>query len=232
MALPKISHTTYKHYLVGLGKEITFRPFTNQEQKTLLLAKQDGKKQATIDAVKQIVQQCTMGAVSASRLSTFDIEDLFLRIRAKSVSEVAEIRYRHDYDDEEGRPKSDFIDVSVKLDDVKVQTTEGHSKIIQLSDDLSIVMSYPTFDMINLDEADIPLYCIESVLDKDGNVFLMTDYSDKERREFFDQIDMKGLMGIKRFFETAPKLRHTIQVPLKDGTTQEVVLEGLESFFS
>lgn len=232
MALPKITHTIYKHFLVGLGKEISYRPFTNQEQKTLLLAKQEGNKQATINAVKQIVQQCTMGALDASKLSVFDMEDLFLRIRSKSVSEIAEVRYRHDFDDEEGRPTSKFIDVVVKLDDVKVTVDPEHKKIITLSDDISIVMTYPTFDMVNLEEEDIPMYCIESVVDSSGNVFLMSDYTEAERRDFFDQIDMKGLLEIKRFFDTSPKLKHTIQVPLSDGTKQEVVLEGLESFFS
>ena len=132
MALPKLKHTLYTHYLVGLGKEIKFRAFTNQEQKSLLPAKQEKEnKQAMTDAVKQIVEACTLGKLNIDNLATFDLEDLFIRIRSKSVSEISNVRYRFDYE-EDGKPVSKFIDVAINLDEIKVRTNPEHTNKILL----------------------------------------------------------------------------------------------------
>jgi len=229
--LPKLNHALHTHYLVGLGKEIKFRAFTNHEQKALLLAKQEkDNKTAVIDAVKQIVEACTLGKLKADLLSSFDLEDLFLRIRSKSVSEVSNIRYRFDYE-EEGKPLSKFIDISINLDDVKVKVDQNHSKKIMLSDDIGITMKYPTFTMANIDEEELPMRCIESVFTADGEVTYISDVSDSDLWAFYDDIDMKGLLKIKNFFDTMPKLSHTVVIDLPTGEKREVLIEGLQSFF-
>lgn len=230
--LPKLKYTLYPHYLVGLGKEIKFRAFTNQEQKTLLLAKQEkDNERAVIDAIASIVEACTLGKVKAENLSSFDLEDLFLRIRSKSVSEVSNIRYRFDYRDDEDKPVSKFIDVSINLDEVKVQVNPEHSKKIMLTDDVGITMKYPTFAMASLDELELPMRCIESVFTTSGDVTYTTDVSDSDLKSFYDDIDMKGLLKIKHFFDTMPKLSHTVNIDLPTGEKREVVIEGLQSFF-
>lgn len=231
MSLPKLTHTLHTHFLVGLGKEIKFRAFTNQEQKTLLLAKQDKEnKQATIDAVKQIVSACTLGKLDVDHLATFDLEDLFLRIRSKSVSEISNVRYRFDYE-EEGKPVSKFIDVSINLDEVKVQTNPEHTKKIMLDASTGIVMKYPTFSMLDFPEEDLPMHCIESVFTASGDVFYINDVTLSDLQAFYNDIDMKGLLEIKKFFDTSPRLKHEIELDLPTGEKRKVFFEGLESFF-
>jgi hypothetical protein len=229
--LPKLTHTLHTHRLVGLGKEIKFRAFTNNEQKTLLLAKQEKENnRVVIDAVKQIVSACTLGKLNVDLLSTFDLEDLFLRIRSKSVSEVSNIRYRFDHE-EDGKPVSKFIDISINLDEVKVKTDPNHTNKFMLTDDIGIQMKYPSFEASEYPDDELPMRCIESVFTKDGDVTYIKDVSEADLLEFYGDIDMKGLLKIKDFFDTMPKLSHVIKVPLPTGETREVVLEGLQSFF-
>jgi hypothetical protein len=237
MALPKIQHTLYSHKLVGLGKEIKFRPFTNQEQKTLLLAKelkgQEGEKDAIIQAIEQIITNCTLGKVDASSLSTFDIEDLFLRIRAKSVGEVINVQYRYDYKDEEGRPKSDFIKTSINTDDIKVKVNPEHNRIIQVTDDIGITMRYPTFKILkqlNNDE-DLPLLCIDTIFTKD-EVHDRNSVTQEEIQAFYDDIETPGLLAIKLFLDTMPTLEHSVELDIGNGKKETVTFKGLNDFFT
>lgn len=236
MALPKIQHTLYSHTLVGLGKEIKFRPFTNQEQKTLLLAKDakgtPGEKALVVNAIEQIISNCTLGKVDGSSLSTFDIEDLFLRIRAKSVGEVINVQYRYDFRDAEDRPQSRFIKTAINVDDIKVKVNPDHKKTIMITDKVGITMRYPTFKMmetINSDD-DLPMACIDTIFDQD-EVHDRNSVSAEELEAFFDDIDTKGLLKIKDFFDTMPSLQHTIELDMGDGTKQEVTFKGLNDFF-
>lgn len=233
MKLPKINHTSFKHFLVGLNKEVRFRAFTNAEQKTLLLAKdQKDDKRSVIDAVAQIVGACTFGTVDVEKLSTFDLEDLFLRIRSKSVSEVSDLRYRYDYTDENDKPVSEFIDFKLNLDEVKVQTNPDHCNKFMLDDTLGIKMQYPTFALASVtDESEIIKHCIECIFDTEGNVYYLSDYSNEEVESFMSDIDMQGMLKIKAFFDTMPKLEHTITIKTKTGKTITETLSGIQSFF-
>lgn len=237
MALPKIQHTLYTHKLVGLGKEVKFRPFTNQEQKTLLLAKNakgsDGEKDAIVNAVEQIISNCTLGKVDAASLSTFDIEDLFLRIRAKSVGEVITVKYRYDYKDEEDRPKSRFIEAVINVDDIKVQVNPEHTKVIQITDDVGMTMRYPTFKMLKdiATEDDLPVLCIDTIFDKE-EIHDRNSVTHQELEAFYDDIDTVGLLKIKKFFDTMPSLQHTVELDMGDGKKEEVTFKGLNDFFT
>lgn len=237
MALPKIQHTLYTHKLVGLGQEIKFRPFTNQEQKTLLLAKnqkgEKGEKEAITQAVEQIITNCTLGKVDASKLSTFDIEDLFLRIRAKSVGEVITVKYRFDYKDEEGRPKSRFIETAINVDDIKVKVDPAHNKVIKINDDIGVTMRYPTFRMLKdvVSEEDLPVLCIDTIFDQ-NEVYDSNSVTHAELVEFYDDIDTPGLLKIKQFFDTMPSLQHTVELDLGDGKKESVTFKGLNDFFT
>lgn len=236
MALPKISHTLYTHKLVGLGKEIKFRPFTNQEQKTLLLAK-DAKgtadeKEAVVNAIEQIVSNCTLGKVDGSSLSTFDIEDLFMRIRAKSVGEVINVQYRYDYRDAEDRPHSRFIKASINVDDIKVEVNPEHNKVIMVSDKIGITMRYPTFKMLKdiKTEDDLPLECIDTIFDE-NEIHDRNSVSREELEAFYADIDTAGSLKIKKFFDTMPSLQHTIELDVGDGKMETVTFKGLNDFF-
>lgn len=234
--LPKIKHTLYSHKLTGLGKEVKFRPFTNQEQKTLLLAKDakgtDAEKTVVMDAVQQIINNCTLGKVDGSTLSTFDIEDLFLRIRAKSVGEVIPVKYRYDYKDEEGRPKSRFIEASVNIDDIKVKVHPEHEKTIMVTDTVGVVMRYPTFSMIDgiTEDSQLALACIDTIFD-DKEVHDRNSVSKEELEEFYGDIDTAGMLKIKKFFDTMPSLQHTVTLDMGDGKKEDVTFKGLHDFF-
>lgn len=236
MALPKLKHTLYSHTLVGLGKEIKFRPFTNQEQKTLLLAK-DSKDspdadKAMLEAVQQIIHNCTLGKVDGAKLSTFDLEDLFMRIRAKSVGEIITVKYRYDYKDADDRPVSKFIHANINIDDIKVKVNPAHEKQFMLTDEVGVVMRYPTFEIIGKmnHQSELPMACIESVYDAD-EVHSTASITREELVEFYDSIDTPGMLKIKNFFDTMPTLEHTITLDLGDGKTEEVTFKGLQDFF-
>lgn len=229
MSLPKINHISYKHKLVGLGKEVEYRAFTNREQKALLLAKQSGKEEEMLEAVIQVVQICTFNKVNVKALATFDIEDLFLHIRAKSVSEISNLRYEHRFD-EDGKELSKFIDFQVNLEDVKINTNPKHNKKIMLDDNLGIIMKYPTYEMANISDDDLPMYCIDTIFTKD-ETYNPAEYSKEDLQSFFDDIGLKGMLKIKEFFDTMPVLEHTVKIKLPDNTEKEIVLKGLQSFF-
>lgn len=236
MALPKIKHTLYSHKLTGLGKEIKFRPFTNQEQKSLLLAK-DAKgtaeeKSMIISAIQQIISNCTLGKVDGSKLSTFDIEDLFLRIRAKSVGENITVKYRYDYKDEEDRPKSRFIETTINVDDIKVKVDPEHNKQIMVTDTIGIEMRYPTFEMLDslVSDAELPIACIESIFDE-NEVYSASSVTREDLEEFYNDIDTHGLVKIQKFFATMPSLEHSVELDLGDGTKEKVTFKGLHDFF-
>lgn len=237
MALPKLEHTLYEHFLVGMNRTIKFRPFTNREQKTLLLAKEESsngdKQDIVINAVNEIIHGCTNGKVDCSSLPTFDVEDLFMRIRAKSVSEEIKLKYRYDYRDEEDKPKSRFIDVFLNIDDIKVQVNPEHTNKIMLSPTTGIVMKYPTFGILKSckSDEDIAIACIDHIFDE-NEIYDANSATKEELREFYDDIETKGLLAIKHFFDTMPKLSHTTTVDLGDGKTETVKYEGLEDFFS
>lgn len=239
MALPKLEHTLYEHFLVGMNKTIKFRPFTNHEQKTLLLAKEEttnGKGANTdivVNAINEIIKGCTNGKVDCSQLATFDVEDLFMRIRAKSVGEEIKLKYRYDFNDEEGKPKSKFIDVFLNIDDIKMQVNPAHSNKIMLSNTVGIAMKYPTFNILKSlkTDEDIAIACIDYIFDE-NETYSAAETSDAELRSFYDDIDTKGLLAIKNFFDTMPKLSHTTTIDLGNGKTETVTYEGLEDFFS
>lgn len=234
MALPKLQHTLYEHHLVGLNQTIKFRPFTNHEQKTLLLAKESASedKNVVINAINEIIKGCTNGKIDGNTLPTFDVEDLFVRIRSKSVGEAIKLKYRYDYNDDEGKPVSKFIDVNLDIDDIKVQVDPEHNNKIMLSDTIGIVMKYPTFGMLRTikGDEDLAIACIDYIFDA-NETYSSADSSQAEMQEFYDDIDTQGLLKIKKFFDTLPKLRHEVVVDLGDGTTENVVYEGLEDFF-
>jgi hypothetical protein len=234
MALPKIKHTLFEHYLTGLKKKVQFRAFTNQEQKALLIAKENKGKDEEFDsvllAIKQIITNCTLGKVDVDNLSIFDLEDLFLRIRSKSVSDVSTIKYRYDYT-EDGKKLSKFIEVTVNLDDVKVQTNEKHTNKIQLTDEVGIVMKYPTFSMMNIPEEELPIHCIDYIYDRES-IYSSVDSTIEELTQFYNDIDIRGMLKIKEFFDTMPKIRYSTEVDLGNGEKETIVLERLEDFFS
>ncbi len=230
--LPKLDIPHYKHHLVGLNKTVQYRPFTVKEQKILLLAKESGSRSEEIQAIKQIIGLCVKDNIKVDNLAVFDVEDLFLRIRARSVSNVCEIRYK--VKDDGGNDTKKRVDVEINLDDVNVVTSEDHTQKIMLTPTVGLMMKYPTIDMIedeDLSEEKVLIKCIDYVFDAE-EVYHFNEFSDDEVADWIDSFDMEAMKKIKGFFDTLPKLRHEVEVDLPDGGTERIVLEGIADFFT
>ena len=231
MALPKLNTPTHKLVLPSTGDEITFRPFLVKEQKLLLMAQQNDNENEIVDNVVQIINNCT--GLDTSNLPVFDVEYLFLKIRAKSVGDIVQLSVKCP-DDEET-----FADVTVDLDEVGVQIDESHSNIINITDDIKMIMKYPQMTDIKLNNVnttetesvfEILKKCILEVHNGD-EIINSVDMKPEEISEFIDSLNTQQFESIMQFFNTMPKVRHIIEVTNpKTKVTGEVLLEGLQSF--
>jgi hypothetical protein len=235
MALPKLNVPEYNLKLPSSGKNVKYRPFLVKEEKLLYLAMESGEQKDMIDAVKNILTSCT-SLRSLKDLATFDIEYLFLKIRTRSVGENVDVNITCPDDNETQVP------VSIPLDDIEIKTSPEHKREIKLSDDIIITMGYPSFDMfvkLNLVGDDpgvdqvfeMAAACVETIADSE-QVYDCKDSSKKELLAFFDDMNSGQFKKIQTFFETMPKLSHTIKVMNPNTNVEnEVTLEGLSSFF-
>lgn len=228
--LPKIDLPKSKVKLQSLGKEIEYRPFTNKEQKILLLAKQSDDISKITQAIGQIVENCTNGTCSLDNLAYFDLEYLFLKIRIASVSDHSEIKYS--YKDKSGEKQS--VVVNVDLNTVDLVQGENHSTKVMINDEYGIKFRYPTVsDLEKSTGDDFKLFntCCESVFSA-NEVFSFSDYSEEEKEEFFDSLDASTMVKIKEtFFDSMPQLKKEIVTQLKDYGEKKIVLSGLKDFF-
>jgi hypothetical protein len=237
MALPKINTPTYELVIPSTDEKIEYRPFLVKEEKILLIAMESGKQKDIISAIKQIVTACTFGKLKIGRMPMFDVEYLFLNIRAKSVGEVSELKLIAPDD------KKTKVDVSVDLSTIQVQEEEGHTNKIELTDEMGIYMQYPTVDTFGdsgitditaSNMLDVITACIAQIYDKKGEeVFEAKDQTKKEMLDFVEQLNSKQFQDVQSFFDTAPKLKHeiTIKNP-KTKVESKVVLSGLSDFFA
>lgn len=235
MALPKISVPKYKLKLPSDGRTVNFRPFLVKEEKILLLATESGDQTTIVDAIKNIIRDCT-DITDVEKLATFDIEFVFLQIRTKSVGESVDVNITCPDDNETN------VTVSIPLDEIKVKKTRGHKKDLKISDEVAITMGYPTIETFvamnfsdegaQVDQVfDMAASCVESISDV-NQVYDCSSVPKKELIEFFDQMNSKQFMMIQDFFEKMPKLTHTVKVTNPNtGVESDVVLEGLASFF-
>lgn len=231
MALPKIKHPTYAVTIPSTKQEVNIRPFTVQEEKLLMMAKSSENSEDIINAVKQIIRNSVIENIDVDKLATFDIEYLFLKLRAKSVGEVVELEYKVPETEE-------IIKFKVNLDDIKVKINEKHQNKFNINGDIGIMMRYPTLNEIktieqsdNQEEAvlNVLFTCIDKIYDKE-NVY--NDFTDEELQDFVNSLPLDSMQKIRDFFETMPAVEHEVKLKNKDGKTIDVVLKGLNNFFS
>jgi len=233
MPLPKLAIPEYEMTLPVTGTEVTYRPFLVKEEKLLYLAMESKDNKQMIKAVKTIIKNCTNLKSKVEDLATFEIEFIFLRIRAKAVGEVSEFKITAPDDDKT------TISVEVPLQEVDVLIPEGHERKIQLDKEVGVVMKYPSLDaFIQQNMSDNPTVddifemaaaCIEQVYDTDE---VYDNFSHKEALEFLENLNSDQFAKVQAFFETMPKLSYTLEVyNPKTKVKSEVVLEGLASFF-
>ena len=240
MPLPKISTPTYELDLPSTGKKVRYRPFLVREEKILIMALESEDMKQISGAIVQILSDCLLTKnVKISELSTFDIEYLFLNVRAKSVGETVEVNVTCPDDGETQ------VQMEINIDDIKVQKDSNHSNIIKLDDSLSMKLKYPSLEQfvdnnfeINEVGGDVDkslamiTSCIDAVYDQEES-WSASDCTKKELQEFIEQMNTKQFKEIETFFTTMPKLSHTIKVKNpKTKVESDVVLEGLASFFT
>ena len=239
MPLPKIATPPYELVLPSTEQPIQFRPFLVKEEKLLVLALESEDTKQITTAIKAVLKSCVLTkGVKVENLPTFDIEFLFLNIRGKSVGEELQVNIICP-DDEETQ-----VTVDVFLDDIQVQKNEEHTNKIQLDENLMMEMKYPSldqfiknnFDFNETNQMDQSFQLIATCIDKiytEDEVWATADCTKKEVNDFLEQMNSGQFKEIEKFFETMPKLSHTIKVTNpKTKVESDVVLEGLASFFA
>jgi hypothetical protein len=238
MPLPKISVPTYELELPSTGQTIKFRPFLVKEEKLLVLALESEDTKQITNSIKNVIKNCieTKG-IKVEELPTFDIEYLFLNIRGKSVGEDIEVKIICPDDDETTVP------IKINIDEIKVQKNDNHSTKVKIDDEIMMEMKYPSleqfiknnFDYNNSSAMEQSFDLISSCIDKiytEEEVWTSSDVSKKEINDFLEQMNSSQFKEIEKFFETMPKLSHTVKVKNPNTKVEsEVVLEGLSSFF-
>ena len=237
MALPKLNTPTYELEVPSTDDKIKYRPFLVKEEKILLMAMESGKSEDIIQAVKDIVNECTFNKLDLGSMPMFDVEFIFLNIRAKSVGEISKLKLLC-LDDNET-----YAETEVNLTEVQVQVDEGHTNKIELTDDMGMIMTYPTIDSfkdsgiqkVNASNMlDVISSCILQIYENKGEkVYQAKDQTKKELTEFVESMNTGQFKKMQLFFDTMPKLKHTVKVKNpKTKKMNEVTLTGLNDFFA
>ena len=236
MALPKLNTPTYELEIPSTDEKIQYRPFLVKEEKILMMALETKDNAQIVNAVKDIVNECTFNKINISTMPMFDTEYIFLQIRSKSVGEVSKLKLLCPDD------KKTYADVELDLNEVKVQVGDDHTNKIELTDDMGIIMTYPSIDSFSAsgiqdindtNMIDVIGSCILKKKKKKGEkVYEAKDQTKKELTEFIEQLNTKQFQDVQKFFDTMPRLKHTIKLKNpKTKKTSEVTLSGLNDFF-
>ena len=239
MTLPKLNVPVYEAILPSTEKVIKYRPFLVKEEKILLTALEADDTKVLSSAVRQIVNNCVQGELDVDKLPTFDIEYLFLRLRAKSVGEKVTIGLKP-----YGCPKNESglcentTEVEINLEEVKVTKNKASSSKIMIDDKIGIKMKYPYINTINLSgttsEAagmDVIRGCIDMIFTEE-ETHERDSFTDEELDEFIDSLNSQQFKLIKDFFDNMPVLKHIVKYKCNTcGEKKETTLQGLNSFF-
>ena len=236
MALPKLTTPTYELEIPSTDEKIKYRPFLVKEEKILMMAMESKSTADITQAVKDIVKECTFDKVNIDNMPMFDVEYIFLQIRAKSVGEVSKLKLLCP-DDEKT-----YAEVELDLNEVKVQVGDEHTNKIELNDGMGVIMKYPTLESfkdngikdINASNMlEVIGSCILQIYEKKGEkTYDPKDQTKKELTDFIEQLTTKQFKEVQDFFDTMPKLKHTIKIKNpKTKKESEIVLSGLNDFF-
>ena len=237
MPLPKISTPTYELVLPSSGRKIKYRPFLVKEEKILIIALESQDQKQIANSIKSILSNCILTrGTKVDKLSTFDIEYLFLNVRGKSVGEQIEVMVTCP-DDEKTQ-----VPMSINIDSIKVEKSKDHKTDIKLDDQYTLKMRYPSLnefiktnfsvDEMKVDDTfDLIASCIDQIYSEEES-WTQEDCTKKEMVEFLEQLNSSQFKEIETFFDTMPKLSHKVKVKNPNtGVESEIVLEGLQNFF-
>ena len=238
MALPKLNTPTYELEIPSTDEKIKYRPFLVKEEKILMMALETKDNTQIVNAVKDIVSECTFNKIKISTMPMFDTEYIFLQIRSKSVGEVSKIKIL--CPDGDGKT---YADVEINLDEVKVQVGDDHTNKIELTDDMGVIMTYPNIDsfadsgiqdITASNMLEVIGTCILQIYEEKGEkVYESKDQTKKELNDFIESMNTKQFQDIQKFFDTMPKLKHEIKIKNpKTKKESKVTLTGLNDFFA
>lgn len=231
MSLPKIQTPIFNINIPSTNESKKFRPFLVKEEKLFLMAQQ-GSHEDILETIIQIINNCCLEDLDIMSLASYDLEYIFLKLRARSVNNIVELKYR-DKEDEK------IYTFEVNLDEIEVKFNENHTNTIKVGDELTIVLKSPGLDLpLSMQKAkteeDIFYIAIMNCLDKvytENDVFSFKEYSFDECKEFLDSLDVKTFENIQKFLKTMPKLQHTLSYTNSKGSDRKIELEGIMDFF-
>ena len=237
MALPKLGYPTYELELPSTGKTIKYRPFLVKEEKVLLLALESQDEKQVINAVKDLIKNCVISRIKVEELPSFDLEYLFLKIRAASIGETIVMNITC-LDDNETE-----VEAVININDVEVFKPEGHDPKIMFDEESGIVMRYPSMKQFvereflqkEMKTEEVYGFIADSIdqIFQGEEVYDSGTTTKKEFREFVDSLTTKQFEKIQQFYTTSPKLRHTFTVVNPNtGKDSEYTIEGLQNFFA
>jgi hypothetical protein len=234
MSLPKIDYPVFKINIPSLKKDTQFRPFLVKEEKLLLMAKESENASDVLSAIKQIINNCCLDPkMDINKLALFDLEFIFLKLRAISVDNVIKVSYK---DNEDGK----VYDFEINLDEVKIKYPEKIDNNIKITGKSGIIMKYPSAalyddaEFLNLEKDymfELIIRCIESIY-YDDQVYQAKDYKKSELVEFLDNLNIKVFEQIQNFLINVPKMEHKIEYKNEKGNTREIMLSSLNDFFT
>ena len=237
MPLPKIATPTYELVLPSSGRKIKFRPFLVKEEKILIIALESEDQKQITNAVKSILSSCILTkGTKVDKLATFDIEYLFLNIRGKSVGENIEVMVTCPDD---GKTQ---VPASINIDSIKIKTSDDHQRDIKLDDTYTLRMRYPSLnefvntnfnaESVKVDDTfQLVASCIDQVY-SDEESWTQEECTKKELNDFVESLNTNQFQEIEKFFETMPKLSHTVKIVNPNTKVEnEIKLEGLQNFF-
>ena len=234
MPLPVINAPIYELTIPSTGQTVQYRPFLVKEEKILLMANEGGEASEIVRAMKQIIGNCIQNGYNTDNMPLFDVEYIFLKLRSKSVNEFSEVGFRCPECDEVNRVQIDLSGVEISVDDT-------HSNKVELTNDIGLIMKYPQLDSVNINDLEsndvnavfeVISSCIDSIYQGE-EIHDSGDYTKQEITEFINNLTQEQFLKIQQFFDTMPKLSHT--VPYKCGKCEydePLLLEGLQNFFA
>jgi len=231
MALPSLTTAKYELTLPSSGEKVEFRPFLVKEEKILMIAQQSDDQAQMVRAIEDIITACTFGKLNTSALPFFDIEYVFLQLRAKSIGETTTITVVCPDDN------TTKVPLEINITDIKCQKDENHSNKIELTDTVGVIMNYPRLNSLTSlgDDTEsifkVVKESIKEIYDAD-NVYSKNDMDSKELDDFIESMSHEQFLKVQHFFETLPRVRHSVTVKNPNtGVDNNLVLEGLDAFF-
>ena len=231
MALPTIEQPIFEMKIPSTGKNVKFRPFLVREEKILLIAQQGGNDKDVIRAIKQILSACLTDNIDVDQLATFDLEYMFLKLRARSVNNIVKLAYRDTEDDK-------VYDFEIDLDEIELEVKPVNNKI-KVNDEIGIIMKYPAASITDElgeydNEVDLLLFfvrkCIDQIFDSE-NVYPANESTEEEINQFIDSLDVQTFERIREFFDSIPTLSHTLKYTNSNGSERVIELNNLKDFF-